>query len=84
MLTLIGQWLGGADQDQFAASFARFVGANGYDLAGLRTDLGPIQLPARQRRRRAALRRHRNRQLTKTTAAAAQAHGRYSPGNVGH
>jgi hypothetical protein len=33
------QWLGGADQDQFAASFTRFVGANGYDLAGLRTDL---------------------------------------------
>jgi hypothetical protein len=39
MLTLIGQWLGGADQDQLGASFARFIGANGYDLAGLRTDL---------------------------------------------
>ncbi|HXZ73409.1 MAG TPA: hypothetical protein VEH31_21395 [Streptosporangiaceae bacterium] len=39
MLTLIGHWLGGADQDQLAASFARFIGADGYDLAGLRTDL---------------------------------------------
>jgi hypothetical protein len=39
MLTLIGQWLGGDDQDQLAASFARFVGAGGYGLAGLRTDL---------------------------------------------
>jgi hypothetical protein len=39
MLTLTSQWLGGADQDQLAASFARFIGANGFDLARLRTDL---------------------------------------------
>ena len=39
LLTLIGQWLHGADQDQLAASFARFIDANGYDLAALRTDL---------------------------------------------
>jgi hypothetical protein len=39
MLTLTGQWLGGADQDQLAPSFARFIGANGFDLAWLRTDL---------------------------------------------
>jgi hypothetical protein len=39
MLTFISQWLGGADHAQLAASFARFIGTQGYDLAELRTDL---------------------------------------------
>lgn len=39
MLTLISQWLGGTDHTQHAASFARFIGTQGYDLAELRTDL---------------------------------------------
>ena len=39
LLTFIRHWLAGAGQDQLAASFARFVGTDGYDLAGLRTDL---------------------------------------------
>ena len=39
MLTFISQRLGGTDHAQLAASFARFMGTNGYDLTGLRTDL---------------------------------------------
>jgi hypothetical protein len=38
-LTLISQWLGGADRAQLGASFQRFIGAEGYDLTALRTDL---------------------------------------------
>jgi len=38
-LTLLGQWLGGADHARLAASFRRFIGAEGYDLTALRTDL---------------------------------------------
>jgi hypothetical protein len=38
-LTFISQWLGGADHTQLAASFGRFIGTRGYDLAELRTDL---------------------------------------------
>jgi hypothetical protein len=38
-LTLISQWLGSADRAQLAASFQRFIGAEGYDLTALRTDL---------------------------------------------
>jgi hypothetical protein len=39
MLTFISQWLGGTDHAQLAASFSRFIGTRGYDLAELRTDL---------------------------------------------
>jgi len=39
MLTFISQWLGGTDHAQLAASFGRFIGTQGYDLAELRTDL---------------------------------------------
>ena len=39
MLTFISQWLGGTDHAQLAASFSRFIGTQGYDLAELRTDL---------------------------------------------
>jgi hypothetical protein len=39
VLTFISEWLGGADQDQLAASFGRFMGTDGYDLTELRTDL---------------------------------------------
>lgn len=38
-LTFISQWLGGTDHTQLAASFGRFIGTPGYDLAELRTDL---------------------------------------------
>lgn len=38
-LAFISQWLGGTDHAQLAASFGRFIGTPGYDLAGLRTDL---------------------------------------------
>ncbi len=38
-LTLISQWLGGTDHAQLATSFQRFIGADGYDLTALRTDL---------------------------------------------
>ena len=38
-LTLISQWLGGTGHAQLAASFSRFIGTPGYDLAELRTDL---------------------------------------------
>jgi len=38
-LTFISQWLGGTDHAQLGASFSRFIGAPGYDLAELRTDL---------------------------------------------
>ena len=38
-LALISQWLADADQAQLAASFAGFIGADGYDLTELRTDL---------------------------------------------
>jgi hypothetical protein len=38
-LTFISQWLGGTDHAQLAASFARFIGTQGYELAELRTDL---------------------------------------------
>ncbi len=38
-LTFISDWLSGADNAQLAASFRRFVGADGYDLTGLRADL---------------------------------------------
>ncbi len=39
MLTFISQWLGGTDHAHLAASFGRFIGTQGYDLAELRTDL---------------------------------------------
>ncbi|MCW2598108.1 MAG: hypothetical protein JWP39_3996 [Jatrophihabitans sp.] len=39
MLTFINQWLAGPDHDQLAGSFTRFMGSDGYDLNGLRTDL---------------------------------------------
>jgi len=39
MLTFISQWPGGTDHAQLAASFSRFIGTPGYDLAELRTDL---------------------------------------------
>jgi hypothetical protein len=39
MLTFISEWLTGPDHAQFAASFGRFMGSRGYDLAELRTDL---------------------------------------------
>jgi hypothetical protein len=39
MLTFISQWLGGTDHAQLGASFGRFIGTQGYDLAELRTDL---------------------------------------------
>ena len=38
-LTLISQWLGGDDRARLAASFRRFIGAEGYDLTAMRTDL---------------------------------------------
>lgn len=38
-LTLLRQWLGGADTEQLAASFTRFIGSQAYPLAELRTDL---------------------------------------------
>lgn len=37
--SFIHHWLGGHDQQQLAASFARFVGVDGYILDDLRTDL---------------------------------------------
>jgi hypothetical protein len=39
VLALISHWLGGDDHAQLAASFHRFIGAEGYDLTALRTDL---------------------------------------------
>jgi hypothetical protein len=39
MLTFISQWLGSTDHAQLAASFGRYMGTQGYDLAELRTDL---------------------------------------------
>jgi hypothetical protein len=39
MLTFISQWLAGPDHTELAASFGRFMGTQGYDLAELRTDL---------------------------------------------
>ena len=39
MLTFISQRPGGAGHAQLAASFGRFTGTQGYDLAELRTDL---------------------------------------------
>ena len=39
MLTFISQWPGGTDHAHLAASFGRFIGTQGYDLAELRTDL---------------------------------------------
>jgi hypothetical protein len=39
MLTFISEWLAGPDHAQLAASFGRFIGTQGYDLAELRTDL---------------------------------------------
>jgi hypothetical protein len=39
MLTFISEWLAGPDHAHLAASFGRFIGAQGYDLAELRTDL---------------------------------------------
>jgi hypothetical protein len=38
-LTFISQWLSGTDHAQLSASFRRFIGTHGYDLAELRTDL---------------------------------------------
>jgi hypothetical protein len=38
-LTLISRWLDGADHAELAASFHRFIGADGYDVTALRTDL---------------------------------------------
>jgi hypothetical protein len=42
MLTFISQWLGGTDHAQLAASFSRFIGTPGYDLAELRTGLARV------------------------------------------
>jgi hypothetical protein len=39
MLTFINQWLTGPDHAQLTASLTRFVGADGYNLTQLRTDL---------------------------------------------
>jgi hypothetical protein len=39
MLTFISQWPGSTDHVPLAASFGRFIGTQGYDLAELRTDL---------------------------------------------
>ena len=39
MLTFLSEWLAGPDHAQLAASFSRFMGTHGYDLADLRTDL---------------------------------------------
>jgi hypothetical protein len=39
MLTFVNEWLGSTDHTQLAASFGRFMGTQGYDLAELRTDL---------------------------------------------
>jgi hypothetical protein len=39
MLVFISQWLTDTDYAQLAASFHRFVGPDGYDLAALRTDM---------------------------------------------
>ena len=39
MLAFISQWLTGPDHAPLAASFGRFMGTQGYDLADLRTDL---------------------------------------------
>ncbi|MBA3279777.1 MAG: hypothetical protein H0U22_13925 [Geodermatophilaceae bacterium] len=38
-LRFISQWLARVDRTQLAASFDRFVSADGYDLNALRTDL---------------------------------------------
>src|SRR3974377_1630878 len=42
MLTFISQWLGGTDHAQLGASFGRFIGTPGYDLAQLRPDLARL------------------------------------------
>ena len=39
LLTFMRDWLDSNDSPQLAASFHRFVGAEGYDLNALRTDL---------------------------------------------
>lgn len=39
LLTFLGDWLEGHDHAQLAASLHRFVGADGYDIDTLRTDL---------------------------------------------
>lgn len=39
LLAFVGDWLDGTDSNQLAASLRRFVGAGGYDLNELRTDL---------------------------------------------
>lgn len=39
MLSFIRDWLGGTDAEMLAASFRRFMGTDGYDLAELRSDL---------------------------------------------
>jgi len=39
MLTFISEWFAGPDHAELAASFGRFMGTQGYDLAELRTDL---------------------------------------------
>lgn len=38
-LTFIDRWLGGADREQLAASFHRYMGTHGYELTDLRADL---------------------------------------------
>jgi hypothetical protein len=48
MLTFISQWLTGPGHAQLAASSGRFMGTDGYDLAGLRTGLARFTfLPGR-------------------------------------
>jgi hypothetical protein len=39
MLTFLSEWFAGPDHAQLVASFGRFIGTRGYDLADLRTDL---------------------------------------------
>ena len=39
MLSFISEWLARPDHAELTASFGRFMGTQGYDLAELRTDL---------------------------------------------
>ena len=39
LLDFVNRWLAGPDQRQLAASFRRFMGIDGYDLAQLGADL---------------------------------------------
>jgi hypothetical protein len=43
LLSFLDDWLGGNDTTQLADSLHRFVGAEGYDLTELRSDLARFQ-----------------------------------------